>query len=45
MVRARTYIPLLRFMIKDAGFEHVRETKRFLTVFGALSLYSGRRPA
>ena len=32
-------------MMKDAGFEDIREVKRFLTVFGALSLYSGRRPA
>lgn len=34
----------LPIMMKGAGFEHVRETKRFLTVFGALSLYSGRQP-
>lgn len=32
-------------MMAEAGFEDTRETKRFLTVYGALSLYTGRRPA
>ena len=33
-------------VVSSLFFHHLdREAKRFLTVFGALSLYSGRRPA
>lgn len=51
----RLYDPVVRGTTRENTFQRVvsslffhhldREAKRFLTVFGALSLYSGRRPA
>jgi len=29
---------------RNAGFEQVRETRRYMTVFGTLSLYQARKP-
>lgn len=31
-------------MFRKAGFEHVEETARFMTLFGTLSLYRARKP-
>jgi ubiquinone/menaquinone biosynthesis C-methylase UbiE len=35
---------LLPALLREAGFEHVEEGARFATVFGTLSLVSGRKP-
>jgi ubiquinone/menaquinone biosynthesis C-methylase UbiE len=32
-------------MLQDASFERVRESARFMTVFGTLSVYTARKPA
>lgn len=35
---------LLPEMLRDAGFEQVQETARYMTIFGTLSLYTARKP-
>lgn len=35
---------LLPLMFRDAGFEQVEESARYMTVFGTLSLYRARKP-
>jgi ubiquinone/menaquinone biosynthesis C-methylase UbiE len=35
---------LLPKMFADAGFEEIRESARFMTLFGTLSLYRARKP-
>lgn len=35
---------LIMSFLRDAGFEDVRETAQYATVFGPLSLYSARKP-
>jgi hypothetical protein len=35
---------VLPAMFRQAGFENVQEVARFATVFGTLSILSGRKP-
>jgi len=35
---------LLPVMLKEAGFDHINEYARYMTIFGSLSLYSAHKP-